>query len=68
MKVFLLKISYIVFQPIFQHIDLNAQVVGFTYYFWKILKDITSLLGRAKKAYIFKFKHIEIAIGENISF
>jgi len=31
-----------------------------------MLKDKTSSFGRAKKAYILKFRHIELAIGEDI--
>jgi len=35
-------------------------------FFLKILKDNTSPFGRVGKVYILKFKHIELAIGEDI--
>jgi len=38
----------------------------FRTFFQKILKDKTSPFRRAKKAYILKFRHIELAIGGDI--
>jgi len=35
-------------------------------FFLKMLKDKTSPFWRARKAYILKFRHIELAIGEGI--
>lgn len=56
----------IYFQPIFQHIDENTQVIEHTYCFLKMLKDEISPFGRIRKNYLLKFRHIELASSRNI--
>jgi len=44
---------------------LNAQIVGHTCFFLKMLKDKILRFGRARKAHILKFRHIELAMNGN---
>ena len=59
---------YICFQPIFQHIAKIAQEIQHMCFFLKSLKIKTSPFGRTRKAYILKFRHIDLAIGGDIHF
>jgi len=57
------------FQPIFQNIELNAQVMGHTLFsFVEILQDKNSHLERARKVYFLKFKYIELAMDGDFHF
>jgi len=44
-------------QSIFQHINQNAQVMGYMFLSLEMLKGKTTPLGRVKKNYFEKFRH-----------